>query len=176
MRLPPLDSGRLFSAKIAFRTGPFIQLNAGDFAEPFPPPLRASLRARRSSLGRAPQRAARPLIPGRARPAPAPTRLLRRLGASALDATMLKRQTALFGQTKRKAPSHRRGATALGVCCGPRQAMTPHFLMVASSFSRFAGASSQSGSRYSSAIFPIAASAALTGIGLLSTKRSRNSG
>ena len=71
MRLRSLDSGRLFSANTAFRDEPFIHLYSGDFAEPFPPPLRASLRARRSSLRRAPQRAPRPLIPGRARPAPA---------------------------------------------------------------------------------------------------------
>ena len=71
MRLPSLDSGRLFSAKIAFRDAPFIQLYAGDFAEPFPPPLRDLLWSRRSALGRAPQGAARPLTPGRARPAPA---------------------------------------------------------------------------------------------------------
>ena len=46
-----------------------VQLrNAGDFAEPIPPPLRASLRARRSLLRRASQRAARPLIPGRCFP------------------------------------------------------------------------------------------------------------
>ena len=78
MRLPSLDSGRLFSAKIAFRNTPFIQLPAGDFAEPFPPPLRASLWARRSALGRAPQGVAHPLTRGRARPAPARLHLLRR--------------------------------------------------------------------------------------------------
>ena len=74
MRLRSLDSGRLFSAKIAFRRQPFAQLFAGDFAEPFPPPLRASLRARRSSLRRAPQGASRPLTRGRVvNPAPALT-------------------------------------------------------------------------------------------------------
>ena len=55
MRLRSLDSGRLFSANTAFRDEPFIHLYAGDFAEPFSPPLRASLRARRSSLRRAPR-------------------------------------------------------------------------------------------------------------------------
>ena len=35
MRLPSLDSGRLFSAKIAFRNQPLVRLYAGDFAEPF---------------------------------------------------------------------------------------------------------------------------------------------
>ena len=88
MRLPSLDSGRLFSAKIAFRDEPFTQLYAGDFAEPFPPPRRTLLRARRSSLGRAPQRAARPLIPGRARPAPARLRHLRRSRAYAFHAIL----------------------------------------------------------------------------------------
>ena len=62
--------------------------NAGDFAEPFPPPLRDLLWTRRSSLGRAPQRAARPLIPGRARPAPALRRLLWRLMAYASRAIL----------------------------------------------------------------------------------------
>ena len=74
MRLRSLDSGRLFSANTAFRDKPFIHLYSGGFAEPIPSPLRASLRARRSSLSRAPQRAPRPLIPGRG-DTPAPARL-----------------------------------------------------------------------------------------------------
>ena len=44
-------------------------------------------------FGRAPQRAARPLIPGRARPAPARRHLLWRLRAYAFRATWLKKQT-----------------------------------------------------------------------------------
>ena len=67
----------------------FFRLYTGDFAEPFPPPLRELFCPRRSSLGRAPQRAARPLIPGRARPAPALSHLLWRLRASAFRATLL---------------------------------------------------------------------------------------
>jgi len=35
MRLRSLDSGRLFSAKTAFRDKPFTQLRMGGFAEPF---------------------------------------------------------------------------------------------------------------------------------------------
>ena len=81
MRLRSLDCGRLFSAKIAFGTVPLVQLYSGDFAEPFPPPLRASLRARRSSLRRAPQGVPHPLTRGRgAAPAPALTGLYGRSG------------------------------------------------------------------------------------------------
>ena len=67
--------------------------DSGGFAEPFPPPLRTLFWVRRSSLGRAPQGAARPLTRGRARPAPALSHLLWRLRASALTAIMLKQQT-----------------------------------------------------------------------------------
>ena len=74
MRLRSLDSGRLFSANTAFRDKPFIHLYSGGFAEPFSPPLRASLRARRSSLRRAPQGPPRPLTRGRG-DTPAPARL-----------------------------------------------------------------------------------------------------
>ena len=78
-------------------------IRSGDFAEPFPPPLRASLRARRSSLGRAPQRATRPLIPGRARPAPARLHLLWRSRAYAFRATLQKNQVEglSFGFTRK---------------------------------------------------------------------------
>jgi len=45
---------------------------AGDFAEPFPPPLRELLCPRRFSLRRAPQGVAHPLIRGRAKPCTCP--------------------------------------------------------------------------------------------------------
>jgi 7-cyano-7-deazaguanine reductase len=84
MRLRSLDSGRLFSAKIAFRIKPFTHLYSGDFAEPFSPPLRASLRARRSSLRRAPQGVPHPLTRGRVDdPAPALTDFLESVRAYA---------------------------------------------------------------------------------------------
>ena len=65
MRLRSLDSGRLFSAKIASSIKPSTQLYTGDFAEPFPPPLRGLLWSRRSSLRRAPQGLPQPLTRGR---------------------------------------------------------------------------------------------------------------
>jgi hypothetical protein len=84
MRLRSLDSGRLFSAKIAFRCEWFTHLYTGDFAEPFPPPLRASLRARRSLLRRAPQGVPHPLTRGRVdNPAPALTGFLQPVRAYA---------------------------------------------------------------------------------------------
>ena len=104
MRLPSLDCGRLFSAKIAFRDAPFTQLYAGDFAEPFPPPLRTLFWARRSALGRAPQGVTHPLTRGRARPAPARLRLLWRSRASASGAMMLKQQTASSTSLGKSAP------------------------------------------------------------------------
>jgi len=73
MRLRSLDSGRLFSAKIAFRYRPYATFaKRAILRNLFRRPcanfyVRAGLRLRR-----APQRAARPLIPGRAKsPAPA---------------------------------------------------------------------------------------------------------
>ena len=52
-------------------------------------------------FGRAPQRAAPPLIPGRARPAPARHHLLRRSRASAFRANLLKDQAAVYPHDKR---------------------------------------------------------------------------
>ena len=94
MRLRSLDSGRLFSANTAFATAPLTRLYSGGFAEPFSPPLRASLRARRSSLRRAPQGPSRPLTRGRGdTPAPARLHLLWRSRASASNAALLKEHT-----------------------------------------------------------------------------------
>ena len=58
----------------------------------------------------------------------------------------------------------------------PYHPRMPHRFNVALSFCRLAGAISQSGSRYSGAMSFNSANAALTGMGLLSMKRSRNSG
>ena len=108
MRLRSLDSGRLFSAKIAFRIKPLAHLYTGDFAEPFSPPLRASLRARRSSLRRAPQGPARPLTRGRANPAPDRLRLLWRSRSNASRADLQQKKYRIFVIF----PSRRRGKLA----------------------------------------------------------------
>ena len=98
MRLRSLDSGRLFSANTAFRDKPFTHLYSGGFAEPFPPPLRASLRARRSSLRRAPQGLPQPLTRGRGdTPAPARLHLLWRSRAYASHTRLTaEKPTALY--------------------------------------------------------------------------------
>ena len=84
-----------------------VQLcESGDFAEPFPPPLRPLFWARRSALGRAPQRAARPLIPGRARPAPALLHPLWRSRAYASNAALQKKKAgkvfSFFRETEKR--------------------------------------------------------------------------
>ncbi len=52
----------------------------------------------------------------------------------------------------------------------------PHAFIVARNFARFAALIGTSGRRYSSSIWPIIASAALTGTGLVSMNKSLNSG
>ena len=106
-----LTPGGCFPQRSLYATNRVRIYNPGDFAEPFPPPLRSLLWPRRSSLGRAPQRAARPLIPGRARPAPARLHLLWRSRAYAFRADLQQKnkrlsiakrlQTAYLGHKKR---------------------------------------------------------------------------